>query len=218
MATCKKPADPKLRILALDPELSPYRSDLKLRMRLYGEAKKKLTTNGSLSDFANGSLYYGLHKGRNGWYYREWAPAAEKMSLIGDFNGWDPSKNPMKKLKNGNWEAFVRGTKTIPHGSHIKVRVTHNGESFDRIPLYIHRIHQFPDGSCTGQVWEPETPFVWSDGDFALPAEQPLFIYEAHIGMATEKPRIGTYREFAETVLPRIREEGYNALQKMAIM
>ena len=76
MATRKKPADPKLRILALDPELSPYRSDLKLRMRLYGEAKKKLTTNGSLSDFANGSLYYGLHKGRNGWYYREWAPAA----------------------------------------------------------------------------------------------------------------------------------------------
>ncbi len=218
MATRKKPADPKLRILALDPELSPYRSDLKLRMRLYGEAKKKLTTNGSLSDFANGSLYYGLHKGRNGWYYREWAPAAEKMSLIGDFNGWDPSKNPMKKLKNGNWEVFVRGTKTIPHGSHIKVRVTHNGESFDRIPLYIHRIHQFPDGSCTGQVWEPETPFVWSDGDFALPAEQPLFIYEAHIGMATEKPRIGTYREFAETVLPRIREEGYNAVQLMAIM
>ena len=91
MATRKKPADPKLRILALDPELSPYRSDLKLRMRLYGEAKKKLTTNGSLSDFANGSLYYGLHKGRNGWYYREWAPAAEKMSLIGDLNGWDPS-------------------------------------------------------------------------------------------------------------------------------
>ena len=40
MATRKKPADPKLRILALDPELSPYRSDLKLRMRLYGEAKK----------------------------------------------------------------------------------------------------------------------------------------------------------------------------------
>ena len=150
------------RILDLNPQLEPFTGDIDLRMHLYRSAKKRILSEGqSLNDFANAHMYFGFHHVDGGWYYREWAPAAEKMSLIGDFNGWDPSKNPMKKLKNGNWEVFVRGTKTIPHGSHIKVRVTHNGESFDRIPLYIHRIHQFPDGSCTGQVWEPETPFVW---------------------------------------------------------
>ncbi len=208
-----------LRILALDPGLKPYESDLKLRMCLYRETRERLVgENGSLSDFANGSLYYGLHQGRNGWYYREWAPGAEAMSLIGDFNGWDPSKNPMKKLKNGNWEVFVRGRKTIPHGSHVKVHVTSGGRSFDRIPLYIHRVYQFDDGACTGQVWQPDEPFRWTDEDFSFPKDQSLFIYEAHVGMATEREGIGTYREFTQTVLPRVLAGGYNAIQLMAIM
>ena len=219
MAKRRKNALPELGILVRDPELGPYAADLRLRMELYWETREKLVgQGGSLSDFANGSLYYGFHRGRNGWYYREWAPGAEAMSLIGDFNGWDPEKTPMKKLKNGNWEVFVRGRRTIPHGSHVKVRVTAGGRSFERIPLYIHRIHQFGDGSCTGEIWEPEEPFLWSDQDFSVPRDKPLFIYEAHVGMATERPGIGTYREFTENVLPRIREEGYNAVQLMAIM
>ncbi len=104
MATGKKnaPAAPKLRLLALDPGLEPYESDLRLRMKLYQDTKIRLTgEGGSLSDFANGALYYGFHQGRNGWYYREWAPGADSMSLIGDFNNWDPAQTPMKKRKNG---------------------------------------------------------------------------------------------------------------------
>lgn len=219
LKTAASSGAPELRILALDPGLEPYEPDLRLRMRLYRETKERLIAQtGSLSDFANGSLYYGLHPGRNGWYYREWAPGADSMALIGDFNGWDPAANPMKKLKNGNWEVFVRGRKTIPHGSHVKVRVSSGGRSFDRIPLYIHRIHQFADGSCTGQVWSPDEPFSWTDEDFSIPQDQPLFIYEAHVGMATEREGVGTYREFTENVLPRVLAEGYNAVQLMAVM
>ncbi len=212
------PRRPSLRIIETDPNLAPFERDLALRMQLYRDACRRLAGDGSLADFANGSLYYGFHMGRNGWYYREWAPGAESMSLIGDFNGWDPEKNPMKKLKNGNWEVFVRGRKTIPHGSFVKVRVTSKGRVFDRIPLYIHRIHQFPDGSCTGQIWNPPAPYEWKHGDFIPPEDRALFIYEAHVGMATEREGIGTYREFTETVLPRVREEGYNTIQLMAIM
>ena len=209
---------PSLKIIETDPNLAPFEPDLRLRMQLYRDACRRLAGDGSLSDFANGSLYYGFQLGRNGWYYREWAPGAEKMSLIGDFNGWDPEKNPMKKVGNGNWQVFVRGRKSIPHGSFVKVRVTANGRTFDRIPLYIHRIHQFPDGACTGEVWNPPAPYVWKNGPFVPPEGRALFIYEAHVGMATEREGIGTYREFTENVLPRIREEGYNTIQLMAIM
>ena len=209
---------PSLKIIETDPNLAPFEPDLQLRMQLYRDACRRLAGDGSLSDFANGSLYYGFQLGRNGWYYREWAPGAEKMSLIGDFNGWDPEKNPMKKVGNGNWQVFVRGRKSIPHGSFVKVRVTANGRTFDRIPLYIHRIHQFPDGACTGEVWNPPAPYVWKNGPFVPPENRALFIYEAHVGMATEREGIGTYREFTENVLPRIREEGYNTIQLMAIM
>ena len=208
---------PRLKILETDPGLAPFAGDLELRMELYRKTRQRLVGDGSLTDFANGSLYYGFHLGKTGWYYREWAPAAEKMSLVGDFNGWDPEKNPMKKVGNGNWQVFVRGKKSIPHGSFVKVRVTSGGRTFDRIPLYIHRIHQFPDGACTGQVWNPPEPYQFRNA-FSLPADRPLFIYEAHVGMATEEEKVGTYREFTQNVLPRIRKEGYNAIQLMAIM
>ncbi|MGI5893328.1 MAG: alpha-amylase family glycosyl hydrolase [Candidatus Merdivicinus sp.] len=207
-----------LKILQTDPALAPFAGDLQLRMHLYHTTRNRLAGDGLLADFANGSLYYGFQPGRTGWYYREWAPGAEKMSLVGDFNDWDPTKNPMKKLKNGNWEVFVRGKNTIPHGSFVKVRVTSHGRSFDRIPLYIHRIHQFPDGSCTGQFWNPADPYQWQYPDFSPSPECPLLIYETHIGMATEREGIGTYREFTQTVLPRIQKEGYNTIQLMAIM
>ena len=212
-----KKRTPSLKILETDPGLVPFEKDLKLRMRLYEETLSRLTGGAPLSDFANGSLYYGFQLGKTGWYYREWAPNAEKMSLVGDFNGWDPEKNPMKKLKDGNWQVFIRGKKTIPHGSLVKVRVTANGKTFDRIPLYIHRVYQAPDGSCTGQVWNPPEPYVWQN-HFSLPKDRPLFIYEAHVGMATEEEKVGTYREFTQNILPRIQKEGYNAIQLMAIM
>ncbi len=209
---------PSLRILETDPYLSPFEQDLLLRMRLYRDTRHRLVGDGNLSDFANGSLYYGFQPARNGWYYREWAPGADKMALVGDFNGWDPTKNPMKKLKNGNWEVFIRGKKTIPHASFVKVHVTSGKRDFDRIPLYIHRIHQFPDGSCTGQFWNPPVPYLWTNGSFIFPEDKSLFIYEAHVGMATEREGVGTYREFTETVLPRVKKGGYNAIQLMAIM
>ncbi len=98
------------------------------------------------------------------------------------------------------------------------MRVSANGRTFDRIPLYIHRIHQFEDGSCTGEIWNPPEPFHWTDEDFSVPKDRPLFIYEAHIGMATEREGIGTYREFTENVLPRVLAEGYTAIQLMAVM
>jgi 1,4-alpha-glucan branching enzyme len=92
--------------------------------------------------------------------------------------------------------------------------------SRDRIPAYIRRVIQDPQTyDFSGQLWFPEEPFEWTDNNFN-PAEnfqQPI-IYECHVGMAQEYEGVGTYREFADNILPRIKEGGYNAIQLMAIM
>ena len=99
----------KHKILKIDPQLAPYERDIDLRMENYHRKKTQLLQEGqTLSDFANAHLYFGFHKVRNGWYYREWAPAAEEMYLTGDFCGWDRRAYPMKKKPGGVFELFIR--------------------------------------------------------------------------------------------------------------
>ena len=99
-----KKAPQKLKIFELDPSLQAYEGDINDRVRRYKAKKKELLGKGqTLSDFASGYLYYGLHKVKGGWVYREWAPGAKEMHLIGDFNGWDRTAHPMTPVGNGNW-------------------------------------------------------------------------------------------------------------------
>jgi 1,4-alpha-glucan branching enzyme len=66
------------------------------------------------------------------------------------------------------------------------------------------------------QVWAPENPYEWKNPDFKR-SEVPPLIYEAHVGMAGEEERVHTYNEFREQMLPRIKANGYNTVQLMAI-
>ncbi len=105
------------------------------------------------------------------------------------------------------------------HGQRIKVQVTKNGEKFDRIPAYIRRVVRDPEtNEFYGQVWAPNRPFRWTDGGYGKRKLSPLFIYESHVGMAQEDECVGTYREFADRILDRVQEAGYNTIQLMAIM
>ena len=159
------PKKKKTDMIEIDPLLAPYRKDLERRMEYYSEKKKELLGGeSSLTSFANGSLYYGFHCAPEGWYYREWAPHAQKMSLIGDFNGWNGESNPMKPVGNGNWEVFIPGRESLPHMSCVKVRVTADSKSFDRIPAYIHRvIQQEKSSNFNGQIWNPPCPYEWKN-------------------------------------------------------
>ena len=67
------------KLLKNDPQLRPFEKDIQLRMDNYKKTLDTLCGGGTLSDFANGYKYFGFHKGKNGWYYREWAPAAESF-------------------------------------------------------------------------------------------------------------------------------------------
>ena len=202
----------KPKILKIDPGLQPYGADIALRMELY---RKKLAELGNLRDFANGHRYFGFHKTDAGWFYREWAPGAEAVYLTGDFCNWERKKYPLKKLENGVFELFLPGKDTLKDGQQAQCVVVSGGRELERIPLYAMRVIQNPDHSWNAVICDSE-PFPWTDANFK--PKKKLFIYECHIGMAQEEGKVGTYREFKENILPRIKKLGYNAIQIMAVM
>jgi len=206
------------KILQTEKQLAPYKQDIQLRMDNFENKKRQLLAPGqTLSDFANGHLFYGFHQTEDGWIYREWAPAAQEMFLMGDFNNWDRYAYPMTKKENGVFELFIPGKDTLRSGQRVRAIVIHNGQELERIPSYATYVEQDPGTiQWDAVIHQPETPFVWTDAGFK--PEKTLYIYECHIGMAQEEPRIGTYLEFRDKILPRIKDLGYNTIQIMAIM
>ncbi len=209
-----------LKILSIDPWLRSYEKDLKLRMRRYRDVKKSiLGEGGSLKEFANGHNFFGFHPVSDGWFYREWAPAAEALFLLGDFNGWDRYSHPLTRKEGGVWEIYLPGKEALVHASRVKVRVRARGIERDRIPLYIRRVIQDQaTHDFSGQIWAPQAAYKWKNKKFRVDNTKSPFIYETHIGMAQEKEAIGTYKEFEAYILPMVKSLGYNTVQIMAIM
>ena len=205
--------------MSIDPWLKPYYNDIALRMNRHAETRKKLLgKKADLASFANGYMYYGFHRTEDGWVYREWAPGADAIHLIGDFNNWNRKSHPMTKLEGGIWEIKLKGADALKHGQKIKIQVTNGKKTSDHIPAYIRRVVQNPDTRLfDGQIWEPAQPFQWTDGGYGKRKIAPLYIYEAHVGMAQEREGVGTYREFADFNLQYIHDLGYNTVQLMAI-
>ncbi len=201
----------KLPIQSIDPYLEPYADDLRLRMELISKKKAEL---GDLTEFANGHRYFGFHRTNSGWVYREWAPAADALCLTGDFNNWDTAACPMTKLANGVFEVQVDN---LHAGQKVQTIVWHKGQMLRRIPLYATRVVQDPVTYLwCAEIEDTFAPYPFTDEGF-VPPKTP-FIYECHIGMAEEKGAVGTYREFTENILPRVKAAGYNTIQIMAIM
>ena len=206
------------RILEIDPYLKSFEQDINLRMDNYKRKRSELLGEAEhISDFANGHHYFGFHRTKTGWVYREWAPAAEAMYLTGDFNEWDLTACPMKKLDNGVFEVKLKGAKALQPGQKVQAVVVHNGQYLRRIPTYATRVVQDPvNYNWCAEIEAVNKAFKWTDEAFKTPSTP--FIYECHIGMAQDKYDVGTYQEFTELTLPRIKELGYNTIQIMAIM
>ena len=207
----------KYKIMEYDDVLKLYEADLDLRVNDYHKKREELIgANGSIVDFANGHEYFGIHRTSEGWVYREWAPGASKMYLAGEFNGWNHRKHPMERLENGVFEIKL-SKDTLWNGCKVLAIVEHDGQELERIPLYARRVVQDPTTYLwSAEVYAPETPFAWTDQDFH--SELPPYIYECHVGMAQEERKVGSYLEFADKILPRIQNLGYNTIQIMAIM
>ena len=205
------------KIFEYDTYLTPYEADIDLRAANYNRKKSELLGDGSsLLDFANGHEYFGFHKVGKGWYYREWAPGADAVYIMGDMNGWDAFSLPLKNIGNGVYEIYLQGENNLYHGCKVKTVVEKDGRRLERIPLYARRVVQDPvTYQWTAEILD-EKPYKWKKRKFTPPKN--LFIYECHIGMAQEKEGVGTYDEFTDNILPRIKELGYNTIQIMAIM
>ncbi|HCK24639.1 MAG TPA: 1,4-alpha-glucan-branching enzyme [Bacteroides graminisolvens] len=208
-----------LNIIKHDLWLEPFEEAINGRYRYVLGKKSELTNGGkqSLSDFATGYLYFGLHKTSKGWVFREWAPNATQIYLIGTFSNWkEDQAYAMTRLENGNWEIELPAD-VLHHGDLYKLIVHWNGGCGERIPAWATRVVQDAQtGIFNAQVWDPQTPYVFKTKNFK-PATDPLLIYECHIGMAQQEEKVGTYNEFREKILPRVAKAGYNCIQVMAV-
>ena len=195
-------------------------------------------SEGGLAAFSEGYKYYGLNRGtkegKQGLWYREWAPGARAVALVGDFNGWDPDAGHWAaKNEFGTWELFLPdgpgGERAVPHRCRLKCRVQlADGAWADKIPAWIKWATQGAgEIPFNGAHWEPEgepaAPGVLlPDTAYAFkyprpPKPRALRIYECHVGMSSEQAVVSTYVDFTRDVLPRIRRLGYNAIQIMAV-
>ena len=219
-ATSPQASNAHVGLVKNDAYLEPYEDAIRGRHDHYLWKLNQLTGNGrkSLTDFANGHEYYGLHKLSKGWVFREWAPNATEIYLVGDFNGWQETERyRAKRIEGtGNWELRL-SEKAITHGDLYKMHVYWNGGRGERIPAWVRRVVQDEQtGIFSAQVWQPEHAYEWSKKKFK-PNTSPLLIYECHIGMGQDAEKVGSYTEFKELVLPRIIDDGYNCIQIMAI-
>ena len=208
-----------LKIIENDPWLTPYTGAIEGRHDHALWRESQLTGGKmSLKDFASGYLYYGLQRTKSEWVFREWAPNATDIYLIGDFSGWEEQERFRLKRINetGDWELRIP-LGMIGHGQHYKMRVKWNGGQGDRIPAWCRRVVQDSNSKIfSAQVWDPASEYKFKNKDFK-PKQDPLLIYECHVGMSQEREGVGTYIEFKDNVLPRVKAAGYNCIQVMAI-
>jgi len=204
-------------IISKDPWLEPYRGIIENRLGRTRLREKELAGEGTLQSFASGHLYFGLHKDSDQWVMREWAPNASEIYLLGSFNNWEPKDSyKFSRLDHGVWEIKL-GQDAIAHGDRYKLLVRWEGGEGQRIPAWCNRVVQDEETKIfDAQVWIPPGPYRWKHPLPDLTDFQPL-VYEAHIGMATEEYKVGSYVEFRKKVLPHVVNSGYNTLQIMAI-
>jgi 1,4-alpha-glucan branching enzyme len=210
-----------------DPTLQSHAGAIRHRRDRYIDRLAQIETQGGLlGPISQGHDYFGFHRGEHegqqGVWYREWAPEAHQLYLTGDFNGWDRRSHPLQRGEEGIWTLFVpdvgeNGVNPLAHGSSVKVHVLSRIGSMDRIPLYARHVVQDPQSKdFIAQIWLPPAPYRFQHT--SPPLQHGLKIYEAHVGMATEAYKVGSFTEFAVDLLPRVKALGYNAIQLMAIM
>lgn len=209
----------ELKIIQNDPWLEPYKDAIEGRNKYTVIKEKELVgDNNTLSDFASGYLYFGLHRTNEGWTFREWAPNATEIFLTGDFNDWKESDDyKLERIDSSdNWEIKLPEN-AMKHGDLYKLKIHWDGGCGERIPAWATRVVQDDETKIfSAQVWNPKSPYQFKKKNFK-PKTSPLLIYECHIGMAQDAEKVGTYSEFRQNILPRIIKDGYNCIQIMAI-
>jgi 1,4-alpha-glucan branching enzyme len=202
-----------------DPYLLPYRDNINRRKSRFRELIRRIEADEvSIARFATGWNTFGLLRTNAGWNFTEYLPNAVSVSLIGDFNGWDPNAHKLKPTGYGRWSISFPALSDLQHGQKYKLAITtQSGETIHRVPAWSQYVIQ----NQTTMLFDAVV-YAPPEGVYPLTHPRPsspksLRIYEAHIGMSRSDPKVSTYNEFTSCVLPRIARLGYNAVQLMAI-
>lgn len=206
----------KKTLVDLDPWLAPHEHAIKAREVYILSTLKKVLDGKSPADFALGFRHFGLHRTQDGWIFREWAPNATRIVLVGDFSDWCESEEfTLRPVKHGEWEIQLP-LSVVKCGDKFKLRIYWPGGAGWRLPSYATYVVQDDDSvDFSAVVWRPDQPYQWQYD--TPPAPEVPLIYEAHVGMSSERGEVASFDYFREEVLPRIKKAGYNTVQLMAI-
>lgn len=179
---------------------------------------------GGIGKMAQGYNYFGCHVLEdNTFVMREWAPGAQEMWVMGDFNNWNKYQHSFKKLEYGRWEVKLpptaKGECIVPHMSRIKLAIkSPSGEIIDRLDPWATYVLPTPEHVYNHHFWNPPKDQVYKFKAPKPKRPKSLKVYECHVGISSWEGKVNNYKDFAQNVLPRIKKLGYNAIQVMAVM
>ena len=163
--------------------------------------------------------YLGSFIKRNSAVFRVWAPNAERVSVVGNFNNWDPSANPMERGTNGVFETEIKGVKDFDT---YKYAITNNGNTVLKSDPFARHFETAP--SNASKVYK-DKKHLWRDKDFILSQkakniyESPVNIYEVHIGSWDCFPDGNTfdYVTLAKKLSAYVKKMGYTHIELMPV-
>ncbi|MBT7302246.1 MAG: 1,4-alpha-glucan-branching enzyme, partial [Victivallales bacterium] len=199
-----------------DPYLSSYRSEIARRRESVDRMRLRMAIGQPLAEVALAHQYFGLHRDDREWRFREWAPNASAICLVGDFSDWQEEERfSLRRLANGVWQGRFP-LDWLCHGQRYRLRLRWPEGEGERVPAYATRVVQSEEhGTFDAAIWSPDQPYQWQHS--VPPAPLAPLVYEAHVGMAQEEAKVGSFTEFRMTVLPRIAAAGYTTVQLMAV-
>ncbi len=167
----------------------------------------------------------GAHANKSGAWFAVWAPWAESVSVLGEFNDWTPDVHGLKRTDAGIWEGFVRGGRV---GHHYKFRIRRGMYTVDKTDPYAFAMEAAQEGGSTAAGLASiitDLAFEWNDDAWMNSREgpeslrKPVSIYEVHLGSWKKQADYSmSYREIAEPLADHVEDLGFTHVEFMPVM
>ena len=191
----------------------PYREADELNTYLFHEGT-------AISAYEYMGAHAVTHDGVDGYMFRVWAPRAEAVSVVGDFNSWNDAAHPMRKITGGIWERFVPGGRTYDA---YKFAVT-GADGVRRLKADPYAFHAETRPGTASKLYTIDG-YQWGDGAWREQRRgtpiytAPLNIYEVHLGSwkRRENGDFIDYRSLAKELAPYVKDMGFNFIELLPV-